>query len=75
MFLNSFTNRSIFCEFKTGAKVCEPNVSVHIQENVVWFDVSVGEKTQSKHINTQSLVSKQHHRLDRSTIYVTFGSV
>lgn len=36
--------RSVIHEFKAGAKISQPNVSVHIQENVVWLDVSAKER-------------------------------
>lgn len=38
--------RSIIHEFKAGAKISQTNVSIHIQENVVWLDVSAREREQ-----------------------------
>lgn len=36
--------RSIIHEFKAGAKISQPNVSIHIQQNVVRLDVSAGKR-------------------------------
>lgn len=37
--------RSIIHEFKAGAKISQTDVTIHIQENVVWLDVSARERT------------------------------
>lgn len=42
--------RSVIHEFKAGAKISQPNVSVHIQENVVWLDVSAKERERENNV-------------------------
>jgi len=53
------THSAVFHQLQTGAEVCQTNVTVHIQQDIIRFDIPTKWKLFLKYILTVSIHQKK----------------